>query len=369
LALIFIHPTVMPHLSELTVPIFTFMSAQDVLIWLAALTAIIPTFIALQQNDARLLLAWHGVGQGGFMLMGLALATPMGLTGGLLHVFNHATYQAALFLAVTAVVYRTGTSDLDRLGGLITKMPLTYIVLLMGIIGLAGMPPMNGFVSKWIIYKALLDFGSPLLLVAATISTLGTILSVYKLIHNMFLGQLRKEHYAVKEVPLTMLLPMLLVAGLAFITGVMPGLALGMVDIAQQALGYELLPHHIGGIPLANGGLNMLWVFGIFMYGLAVSAVIFYFIGGKHYHTHQWDNYAGGHFLNSDTPFHYSHNFYPGLKRVIGGWYKSWIVKLEQFIINLITTLSGAAYGLYRLNYTPLLMVIALVTSLAWILA
>jgi NADH-quinone oxidoreductase subunit M len=366
LALVFIQPVVVGQLAELSIP-FTFMSAQSLLIWLAALTAIIPTFIALQQSDARLLLAWHGIGQGGFMLMGLAIATPMGIAGGLLHAFNHATYQAALFLAVTAVIHRTGTSDLDRLGGLITKMPWTYITLLMGIIGLAGMPPMNGFVSKWMIYKSLLEFGSPLLMVAASISTLGTILSVYKLIHNIFLGQLRKEHYEVKEVPLTMLVPMLAIAGIAFLTGVMPGLALNMVDVAQQAMGFSLLTHHIGGIPLANGGLNMLWVFGIFMYGLAISAIIFYLLGGRHYHTHQWDNYAGGHFLSADVPFHYSHNFYPGVMRVIGGWFKGWILHTEKFITHAVVALSGASFTLYRLSYTPLLLVVVTVAGLAWI--
>ncbi len=366
LALIFIQPVVITQLTTLSIP-FTFMSAQSLLIWIAALTAIIPTFIALQQSDARLLLTWHGIGQGGFMLMGLAIATPMGIAGGLLHAFNYATYQAALFLAVTAVIHRTGTSDLDRLGGLITKMPWTYITLLMGIIGLAGMPPMNGFVSKWMIYKSLLEFGSPLLMVAASISTLGTILSVYKLIHNIFLGQLRKEHYEIKEVPLTMLVPMLAIAGIAFLTGVMPGLALNMVDLAQQAMGFELLAHHLGGIPLANGGLNMLWVFAIFMYGLIISAIIFYLIGGRHYHTHQWDNYAGGHFLSADVPFHYSHNFYPGVMRVIGGWFRGWILHTEKFITHAVIILSSISFTLYRISYTPLFLVILTVASLAWI--
>ena len=88
-------------------------------------------------------------------------------------------------------------------------MPLSYLAMLIGIIGLAGLPPMNGFVSKWLIYRSLIVDGSPLLFLGAVIGTLGTILSVYKLIHNIFLGQLRVEHVAVREAPLSMVIPMM----------------------------------------------------------------------------------------------------------------------------------------------------------------
>ncbi|MCK5717959.1 MAG: hypothetical protein KAH77_10760 [Thiomargarita sp.] len=366
LALIFLKPIGIAHLVEMTIP-FTFLDARSLLAWIAALTMIIPTFIALQQSDARLLLAWHGIGQGGFMLLGFVIATPMSVAGGLLHVFNYATYQAALFLAVTAVLYRTGTTDLDRLGGLIVRMPLTYVALLMGIIGLAGLPPMNGFVSKWLIYKSLLEAHMPLLLIAASISTLGTILSVYKLIHNMFLGQLRKEHYEIKEVPWTMTVPMLALAGIGFITGFLPGLSLSLVETAQAALGYATIPYHIGGIIWHNGSLNMLWVTGIFFYGVGIGAIIF-FLGNRRFITHQWDNYAGGHFLSADVPYNYTHNFYPGLMRVIGPWFRGTIVNLEQGIRHLAHVLSGAVHSLYRVSYTPLYLLIVTVLAVAWMM-
>ncbi len=364
MAISMLTPESIEGLAKLSVP-FTFMNAQGLIVWIAALTAIVPTYIALQQSDARLLLAWHGIGQGGFMLLGLAVATPMSVAGGLMHVFNYATYQAALFLAVTAVAYRTGTTDLDRLGGLIKRMPLTYVALLMGIIGLAGLPPMNGFVSKWLMYKSLLDAGNPLLLIAASISTLGTILSVYKLIHNIFLGQLRREHYGVKEVPWSMSLPMLILGGIGFLTGFMPGLALDLVDKAQVALGFVALPHHLGGVTWPTGSLNMLWVVGIFFYGVGIGAIIF-FLGNRRHITHQWDNYAGGHFLTADTPYHYSHNFYPGVMRVIGDWFWDVIGRLEQGLINFVHITGGGFHSLYRLAYTPLYLLAASVLLLAW---
>jgi NADH:ubiquinone oxidoreductase subunit 5 (subunit L)/multisubunit Na+/H+ antiporter MnhA subunit len=301
------------------------------------------------------------------MLLGLALGTQIGVAGGLLHVFNYATYQAALFLAITAVYHRTGTTDLDRLGGLITRMPWTYLALLMGIIGLAGLPPMNGFVSKWLIYKGTLMSNMPLLLVAASISTLGTILSVYKLIHNIFLGQLRKEHYDLKEAPWTMTVPMLLLGLIGFITGMMPGLALDLVDRAQISMGYAPLVHHLGGVKLASGGLNMLWVTGIFFYGVGIGAIIF-FLGNRRFITHQWDNYAGGHFLSADVPYNYTHNFYPGVMRVIGQWFRGWIVTLEQGLTHVAWMTAGIAHGIYRVSYTPLYLLMITVFALTWVL-
>ena len=91
-----------------------FFGARGLIEWIAALTIILPTFTALKQNDARYLLAWHGIGQGGYMLMGLVVGDAMGSAGGLLHVFNYATYQAALCMSVYAVIHRTGTADLNR---------------------------------------------------------------------------------------------------------------------------------------------------------------------------------------------------------------------------------------------------------------
>jgi len=158
---------------------------------------------------------------------------------------------------------------------------------------------------------------------------------------------------------------MLILAGIAFITGAMPGLALDLVDKAQIALGYAVLPHHLGGVILQNGSLNMLWITGIFLYGVGIGAVIF-FIGNRRFITHQWDNYAGGHFLSSEVRYNYTHNFYPGVMRVIGPWFRGSIVKLEQELTNLTQILAGAFHSFYRLSYTPIYLLVVTVLALAW---
>ena len=327
--------------------VFDLIDSRDLLAWIAVFTIILPTLTALRQHDARRLLAWHGIGQGGYMLLGVVVADSFGSAGGLMHVFNHATYQAVLFMSVTAVVYRTGTSDLNKLGGLFTRMPLSFLAMLIGIIGLAGLPPMNGFVSKWLVYRALIIDGSPLLFLGTVIGTLGTILSVYKLIHNTFLGQLRLEHERVEEVPLSMVLPMMLLSAVIFVTGFFPGLVLDWVASAQLAVGLPVLAYHAGGVESASGSLDMIWVVSVLLAGFGIATLIF-FLGGKSKRVHQLDNYAGGHFLTADTRYQYSDNFYPGLMNLIGPWYRGTFKQIEQAIVAATEFLSVASSSLHR---------------------
>jgi len=350
------------RLTAMEVP-FTFMSARDVIAWIAALTAVIPTYIALQQHDARYLLAWHGIGQGGYMLLGLMVGNAVGSAGGLLHVFNYGITQAALLMAVFAVVYRTGTADLNKLGGLVARMPLTFLVLLIGIISLAGLPPMAGFVSKWMVYRSLITEGMPLLFLAAVVGTLGTILSVYKLIHNIFLGQLRIEHEQVREAPLSMLLPMLGLSTLIFLAGLTPGPALSWVAAVQGSIGLPPVPFTLGGIEDPRGGLDMLWLVGVLMAGFGVGALVFFGLGGKSKRVHQLDNYAGGHFLTADVRYQYSDNFYAGLMHLIGPWYRGAFIWLEKALTETIAFLSAAMNGVYRYAQ-PTLFVLATAVAL-----
>ncbi len=353
------------NIESLKIP-FTLVDARDLLAWIAVLTIILPTFTAMKQNDARHLLAWHGIGQGGYMLLGLVVADAMGGAGGLLHVFNHATYQAALFMSVTAVIHRTGTSDLNKLGGLVVRMPLSFLVLLVGIIGLAGLPPMNGFVSKWLVYRSLLNQGMPLLFLASVIGTLGTILSVYKLIHNIFLGQLRVEHEQVREAPWSMMIPMLILAAIIFITGLFPGVPLAWVASALQACGLPVPDFTLGGIESTSGSLDMIWVIGVLFAGFGIGAVIFY-SAGRSKRVHQLDNYAGGHFLTADVRYQYSDNFYAGLMHLIGDWYRASFLWLEHSVKSLVDFLSLFMQGIYRRANAEFYLLSTALFVIAWV--
>jgi formate hydrogenlyase subunit 3/multisubunit Na+/H+ antiporter MnhD subunit len=353
------------RLVDMHIP-YTLLSAREVIAWIAALTVILPTYTALQQHDARYLLAWHGIGQGGYMLLGLVVGNAVGSAGGLFHIFTYAITQAALLMAVFAVMHRTGTSDLNKLGGLVTRMPLTFLVLLIGIISLAGLPPMAGFVSKWMVYRSLITEGMPLLFVAAIVGTLGTILSVYKLIHNIFLGQLRLEHVEVREAPLSMLIPMLGLSTLIFLVGFIPGPAIAWVAEVQRLIGLPVVPYTLGGIQDPRGGLDMIWIVSILMAGFGVGALVFYGFGGKSRQVHQLDNYAGGHFLTADVRYQYSDNFYAGLMHLIEPWYRGAFLWLESAVAAVVDFLSYAMNWVYR-SIQPLLFLLATtVAMLVW---
>lgn len=353
------------NIDSLKIP-FTLIDARDLLAWLAIFTIIFPTYTAMKQNDARYLLAWHGIGQGGYMLLGLVTANTMGAAGGLLHVLNYAACQAALLLSVFAVMHRTGTADLNKMGGLVTRMPLSFLVLLCGIIGLAGLPPMNGFVSKWLVYRSLLVDGMPLLFVGAIIGTLGTILSVYKLIHNIFLGQLRMEHEQVSEAPWSMMIPMLILAAIIFLTGLLPGIPLTWVASALQSIGLPVVDYTLGGIESSSGSLDMIWVIGVLFAGFGIGALIFYSAGPSK-RVHQLDNYAGGHFLTADVRYQYSDNFYAGLMHLIKGWYRGSFLWLENGVKSLVDLLSLGMQGIYRRANAEFYLLSTALFVIAWV--
>jgi NADH-quinone oxidoreductase subunit M len=189
----------------------------------------------------------------------------------------------------------------------------------------------------------------PLLFVATVISTLGTVLSVYKLLHNTFLGQLRLEHENVREAPWSMTVPMLLLCVVVFVTGVAPGLVLSYVAAAQAAIGLEPVAFTLGGIDdPVRGSLDMIWITAVLFAGFGIGAVLFYGMGGRSKRVHQLDNYAGGHFLTADVRYQYSDNFYAGLMHRIRPWYRDSFAWLESSLISALGAASTVARGFFE---------------------
>ena len=329
----------------------------------AAITMVVPTFTALYQHDAKKLITWHSIGQGGYMLVGLACGSALGVAGGMFHILTYMTYQVLIVFAIASVEYRIGTTNLNKMGGLIKKMPVSFLALLFGIIGLAGLPPMNGFVSKWFIYKSLIVSGYPFLAIAAVIGTVGTILSVYKLIHNMFLGQLPERYNNVKEVPFIMQLPMWILMIVVFGLGVYPGLALGLIAKIQVSLGLAAVPYSLHGIAAEAGQLNMFVVTSLFMGGLAVAWII-YLLGSRRKHVNQYDNYAGGHFLNKDVAYNFNYEFYAAIEHVIDPYRKKIIERTERGIAGL----TDAASEYIRRIYTGMINTYAIYVLTAFVI-
>lgn len=199
------------------------------LLVIGAVTIIAAVMMALVQHDYKKLLSYHAVSQVGYMVLGIGTANPIGIAGGLFHMLNHAIYKCCLFLTGGAVETKTGTTNLEKLGGLAKAMPITYISCLIAALSISGVPPFNGFVSKWMIYQGVVELGKsggrlwPIWLIAAIFGSALTLASFMKLIHTTFLGQKSKDisqKKDIKEVGFSMWLPMSSLAILCLVFGV-----------------------------------------------------------------------------------------------------------------------------------------------------
>jgi len=182
-----------------------------ILISLGALTVITAVMMAMIQHNGYRLLGYHAVSQVGYMVMGVASGHPLAFAGGIFHMINHTIYKSNLFLSLGSVEKRTGTPDLNELGGLGKNMPLTFLMALIGALSISGIPPFNGFFSKWMIYQGLLNKTSTLsegyqiwLLICIVIAIFGsalTLASFLKFLHATFLGKKTEKYKDTKEAP------------------------------------------------------------------------------------------------------------------------------------------------------------------------
>jgi len=180
---------------------------------------LIGVLLALAQTDIKRLLAYHSVSQIGYILLGIGLGTELGLAGGLYHMVNHAIFKGLLFLCMGAVIYSTGTRKLDNLGGLWKRMPITTSTCIIAALAISGMPPFNGFASKTVLAKAATDFSFVLKFVMIITAAL-TFASFFKLINYTFFGEPKKQLIIIKEVPILMMLPMIVLAILCVLLGI-----------------------------------------------------------------------------------------------------------------------------------------------------
>ncbi|MDD2680217.1 MAG: complex I subunit 5 family protein [Candidatus Omnitrophica bacterium] len=201
------------------------------LLIIGSLTIIFAVMLALTQHDLRKLLSYHAISQAGYMVLGLGTANPIGIIGAIFHMFNNAIYKNGLFLVGGAVEKQKGTFELDKLGGLARYMPLTFISGLVLALSISGIPPLNGFASKWMIYQAtllglassagiLLRFVYMFALIAAMFGSALTLASFIKFIHAIFLGQDNNLKKPPKEASWRMLTPLLVLSGLCVILGI-----------------------------------------------------------------------------------------------------------------------------------------------------
>lgn len=220
-----------------------------IIIILGVLSMFIGVTMAIIQKDIKRLMAYHAISQTGYMLLGVGvglavLSNPVALNsfgikameGSIFHIMNHAMYKGLLFLTAGALFYRTGTRDLNKMGGLANNMIYTTIFFIIGAAAIAGIPPFNGFASKLIIYESVFKF-NPLLSIIAMLVSILTLASFVKVFHSAFLGPKLEQYKKVQEVPKSMLFAMATLACIIVIFGLFPDVIVkNLVHPAVMAL-------------------------------------------------------------------------------------------------------------------------------------
>ena len=202
---------------------------QFLLVFIGSVSMFVCVTMALAQHDFKRLLAFHSISQIGYVLAAVGLCTGLGFSAGLYHAMNHTLFKGLLFLCAGAVLHQTGTTNLDELGGLSKKMPWTTGLFLVGAFSISGLPPFNGFASKWMVYQAAYqkasetgNIGFLFVTLIALVTSVLTLASFVKVSQSVFFGRLPAKYENVKEVKGGMIFAMCLFAILCVVTGLFP---------------------------------------------------------------------------------------------------------------------------------------------------
>ena len=195
-------------------------SLNYALIVLGVLSALIGAILMLTQRDLKRLIAYGTILNIGYIAMGMGLANPSGLTAAFFHIVNHAIGKALLFLAAGAFIHAVGTRNFDELAGIGKRMPLTSAAFLIGALALAGAPPLNCFMSKLLLFKAYLEteWLSPLVVVIV-ITSVFALMGYLKAFYHIYARQPVRDVSGIKEAPKSMLGPLLVLASLCILLG------------------------------------------------------------------------------------------------------------------------------------------------------
>jgi len=221
---------------------------SEVLMWTGMVSIIVAAMLAVGQPDMKRMLAYSSISQVGYVVLGIGLGTPLGIAGGLFHLFNHAVAKGLLFLNSGAVQQATGTRELDQMGGLAKRMPLTAGTSIVGALSITGVPPLAGFWSKLLIIMALVQARQGLLAVLAVLASVVTLWYYLILQRKAFFGKLEERWNSVKEAPFWMSAATVLLALIAIGVGIFFAAMLKTwIQPASDALSQGVQALSIGG--------------------------------------------------------------------------------------------------------------------------
>jgi multicomponent Na+:H+ antiporter subunit D len=216
------------------------LGAHIVLMVIVSFGIILGSAVAIPQRNLKRMLAYSSIAMMGYILLGAAFLTERGLQGSIMHLFGHMFMKNTLFLAAGALLFKLDKKEIEDYVGIGRKMPITMLAFTVAALSMIGLPPFVGFISKWYLVLGALDVGGPTVIGFVIILLLSSLMNaVYymPIIIAAFFGESEEEDVEIDEAPLSMLIPMVLLAIGVLIFGILPNLPLALIRPAVTALG------------------------------------------------------------------------------------------------------------------------------------
>ncbi len=320
---------------------------------IGVITSIIATFKAIQEDSIKRLLAYSSIAQLGYIVTVLGVADGMG--GALYHSLIHTAVKLLLFINIAGIIYITGRDKFSSLGGLIYKTPQSFVLLLIGIITLAGMPPLGGFASKFMIYTSLMDAKYLLILAAVMFSSASAFLYIYKLIYGIYLGHpTNKKLETIKEVPWSFLIPQYVLALILVVIGTYPALVVPYFNTILKELNLKTIAFsNSATLTTAFGEYNGFVVMAAFGAIFVVILAVFVNIRSKKKEVkNRFDIAYCGEEPNEATHLHYGFSMGKELHRVgfINTIYKNSVKPFYDFLASQTLNFSDIFKKIYTGN-------------------
>lgn len=209
---------------------FVAFHLDRLLLPLALISIVVMSLVAIYQTDLKRMLAFSSVAQVGYITLGIGLASEAGYIASMVNLFNHAFIKSALFLAVGAMIYRIGSSQINQFSGIGHRMPWTFGAFVISGLSLIGIPFTAGFISKWTLLTAILERGSLMLAIAVILTSLMAVVYIWKIIEIAWLQKPTDNTRC--EAPISLLLPLWILALANIYFGLDTRVPVGLAELA-----------------------------------------------------------------------------------------------------------------------------------------